>query len=161
MVDYFLEQWGLIKIRLVNAIEDSIETNEEVGSREKPDMMFNKYGWWVELVGKRINDGFEDGSRGKKHCVHGNLFVKRKTFVNNTCTSTLSSEVSLVFSFNIIIAANSVIMDASMACSWCMSRCWLFASLAGMERTIPFEMGRIAAFKALILLASIILTIGG
>jgi hypothetical protein len=57
----------------VNAIEDSIETNEEVGSREKPDMMFDKYGWWVKLVGKRINDGFEDKSRGKKHCVHSSL----------------------------------------------------------------------------------------
>jgi hypothetical protein len=75
MVDYLLEQWRLIEIRLVNTIEDSIETDEEVGSREKPDMVFNRYGWRVELIGKRINDGFEDGSRGKKHCVHGNLFV--------------------------------------------------------------------------------------
>jgi hypothetical protein len=73
IVDYFLEQWGLIKIRLVNAIEDSIETNEEVGSGEKPDMMFDEYGRWVKLVGKRINDGFKDGSRGKKHCVHSSF----------------------------------------------------------------------------------------
>jgi hypothetical protein len=52
IVDYFLEQWGLIKIRLVNAIEDSVETNEEVGSREKPDVVFDKYGRWVKLMGK-------------------------------------------------------------------------------------------------------------
>jgi hypothetical protein len=75
IMDYFLEQWGLIEIGLVNAIKHSIKTDEEVGSREKPDMMFDEYGWWVKLIGKRINDGFEDGSRGKKHCVHSNLFV--------------------------------------------------------------------------------------
>jgi hypothetical protein len=74
-VDYFLEQWGLIEIGLMNTIENSIETNKEVGSREKPDMMFDEYGQRVELVGKRINNGFEDGSRGKKHCVHNNWFV--------------------------------------------------------------------------------------
>jgi hypothetical protein len=72
IMDYFLEQRGLIEIGLMNAIKDSIETDEEVGSREKPDMVFNKYSWWVELVSKGINDGFEDGSRGKKHGVHNN-----------------------------------------------------------------------------------------
>jgi hypothetical protein len=75
IVDYFLEQWGLVEIGLVNAIEDSIETNEEVGSREKPGMMFDKYGRWVKLVGKRIDDGLKDGSRGKKHCIHNSLFI--------------------------------------------------------------------------------------
>jgi hypothetical protein len=75
IVDYFLEQRGLVEIGLVNAIEDSIKTNEEVSSREKPDIMSDEYGRWVKLVGKRINDGFEDGSRGKKHCVHSNLFI--------------------------------------------------------------------------------------
>jgi hypothetical protein len=57
----------------VNTIEDSVETNKKVSSREKPDMMFDEYGWWVKLVSKRINDGFEDGSRGKKHCVHSSF----------------------------------------------------------------------------------------
>jgi hypothetical protein len=75
IVDYFLEQWGLVKIGLVNTIKDSVETNEEVGSRKKPDMMFDEYGQWIKLVGKRINDGFKDGSWGKKHCVHNSLFV--------------------------------------------------------------------------------------
>jgi hypothetical protein len=75
IVDFLLEQWGLVKIGLVNAIEDSIKTNEEVSSREKPGMMFDEYGQWVKLVSKRINDGFEDGSRGKKHCIHNSLFV--------------------------------------------------------------------------------------
>jgi hypothetical protein len=61
IMDYFLEQWGLIEIGLMNAIEDSIETDEEVSGREKPDMVFNEYSQWVELVGKGINDGFKDG----------------------------------------------------------------------------------------------------
>jgi hypothetical protein len=74
IVNYFLEQWGLIKIRLVNAIEDSIETNEEVGSGEKPDVMFDKYGQWVKLISKRVNDEFKNGSGEKKHCVHS-LFM--------------------------------------------------------------------------------------
>jgi hypothetical protein len=70
IVDYFLEQWGLIEIGLMNAIEDSIKADKEVSGREKPDMVFNKYSQRVEFVGKGINDGFEDGSRGKKHNVH-------------------------------------------------------------------------------------------
>jgi hypothetical protein len=72
IMDYFLEQQGLIEIGLMNAIEDSIETDKEVGGREKPDMVFNEYSWWVELVSKGINDRFEDGSREKKHGVHNN-----------------------------------------------------------------------------------------
>jgi hypothetical protein len=44
IVNYFLKQWGLIEIGLMNAIEDSIETDKEVGGREKPDMVFNEYG---------------------------------------------------------------------------------------------------------------------
>jgi hypothetical protein len=75
IVDYFLEQWGLIKIRLVNAIEDSVETDEKVGSGEKPDVMFDKYGRWVKLISKRVNDGFKNGSGGKKHCVHSSFML--------------------------------------------------------------------------------------
>jgi hypothetical protein len=71
-MDYFLQQRGLIKIGLMNAIEDFIETDKEVGGREEPDMVFHEYSQWVELVSKGINDGFEDGSRGKKHGVHNN-----------------------------------------------------------------------------------------
>jgi hypothetical protein len=70
IMDYFLEQQGLVEIGLVNAIEDSIETDKEVGSREKPDVMFDEYSWWIEFVGKGIDDGFKDGSGGKKHGVH-------------------------------------------------------------------------------------------
>jgi hypothetical protein len=58
---------GLVEIGLVNTIENSVQTNEEISSREEPDMMFDEYGWWVKLVSKRINDGFENRSRGKKH----------------------------------------------------------------------------------------------
>jgi hypothetical protein len=54
----------------MNAIEDSIETDKEVGSREKPDVMFDEYSRWVEFVGKGIDDGFKDGSGRKKHGVH-------------------------------------------------------------------------------------------
>jgi hypothetical protein len=72
IVDYFLEQQGLIKIELMNVIEDSIETDKEVGSREKPDMVFNEYGRQIELVGKGINDEFKDGSRRKKDGVYNN-----------------------------------------------------------------------------------------
>jgi hypothetical protein len=75
IVNYFLEQWGLVKIGLVNTVENSVETNEEIGSGKEPDMMFDEYGQWVKLVGKRINDGFEDGSRGKKHCINKSLFI--------------------------------------------------------------------------------------
>jgi hypothetical protein len=75
IMNYFLEQWGLVEIGLVNTVKNSVETNEEIGSREEPDMMFDGYGQWVELVGKRINDGFENRSRGKKHYINKSLFV--------------------------------------------------------------------------------------
>jgi hypothetical protein len=75
IMNYLLEQWGLVEIGLVNTIENSIKTNEEVGSRKEPDMMFDEYGWWVELVGKRINDGFENRSREKKHCINKSSFM--------------------------------------------------------------------------------------
>jgi hypothetical protein len=81
IINYFLEQWRLVEIGLVNTVENSVKTNEEIGSREEPDMVFDEYGWWVKLVGKKINDGFENGSRGKKHYIDKSLFVfkwKRK-----------------------------------------------------------------------------------
>jgi hypothetical protein len=70
IMDYFLEQRGLIEIGLMNAIEDSIETNKEVGSWKKPDVVFDKYSRWIEFVGKGIDGGFKDRSGGKKHGVH-------------------------------------------------------------------------------------------
>jgi hypothetical protein len=74
-MDYFLEQWGLIEIGLMNAVEDSIEADKEVGSREKPDMVFDEYSRWIEFVGKGINDGLKDGSGGKQHDVHNKGFM--------------------------------------------------------------------------------------
>jgi hypothetical protein len=74
-MNYFLEQWGLVKMRLVSTIENSVETNEEISSREEPDMMFDEYGRWVKFVGKGINDGFETRSRGKKHYISKSLFM--------------------------------------------------------------------------------------
>jgi hypothetical protein len=65
----------LVEIGLVNTIENSVETNKEIGSREKPDMMLDEYGQWVKLVSKRINDGFENRSRGKKHYINKSLFM--------------------------------------------------------------------------------------
>jgi hypothetical protein len=75
IMNYFLKQWGLVEIGLVNIVENSVKTDEEIGSREEPDMMFDGYGRWVELVGKRINDGFKNGSRGKKHYIDKSLVM--------------------------------------------------------------------------------------
>jgi hypothetical protein len=69
IIDYFLEQWELVEIGLVNVVENSVKTNEKISSREKPDMMLDKYGQWVKVVSKRLNDGFENRSRGKKHSI--------------------------------------------------------------------------------------------
>jgi hypothetical protein len=59
----------------VNTIENSVETDKEIGSREEPDMMFDKYDQWVKLVSKGINDGFKNRSRRKKHYIGKSLFV--------------------------------------------------------------------------------------
>jgi hypothetical protein len=78
-----------------------------------------------------------------------------------TCFSTLSHEVSIIFSFYIIMALNPIIIDASMGCSWCVPRCCLFTGLTCVKGTIPFKMGRITTFKTLVLLMSMIPAIGG
>jgi hypothetical protein len=76
------------------------------------------------------------------------------------CFSTFSCEVPIVFSFYIKMAMKSIIMNTSLACSWCMSGCYLVAGLTGVERTTPFEMCGISAFKTLILVLSVVLSIG-
>jgi hypothetical protein len=75
------------------------------------------------------------------------------------CFSTFSCEVSIVLSFYIKMAMKPIIMDASMTCSWCMSRCCFVTSPTGVKGTTPFEMCGIAAFETLILVSSIILSI--
>jgi hypothetical protein len=58
------------------------------------------------------------------------------------------------------MSMDSIIMDTSMTSSWCVSWCCFSTCSTFVKGTIPFEMGRIAAFKTLILLLCIILTIG-
>jgi hypothetical protein len=76
-----------------------------------------------------------------------------------TCFSTFSREVSIALPFYIKMAMKPIIMDTSMTCSWCMSRCCFITSPTGVKGTTPFEMCGIAAFKTLILASSIISSI--
>jgi hypothetical protein len=76
------------------------------------------------------------------------------------CFSTLSCEVPIIFPFYIEMATKSIIMNMPMACSWCLSRCYLITGLTGVERATPFEMCGISAFKTLILTSSIVSSIG-
>jgi hypothetical protein len=76
-----------------------------------------------------------------------------------TCFSTLSREVSITLPFYIKMATKPIIMDSSMTCSWCVSRCCFVTSPTGVKRTTPFEMCGIAAFETLILALSIISSI--
>jgi hypothetical protein len=41
-----------------------------------------------------------------------------------------------------------------------MSGCYLITGSADAKRTIPFKMGRIAAFETLILMSSVVMSIG-
>jgi hypothetical protein len=82
-----------------------------------------------------------------------------KNYEPVTCFSTLSREVTIALSFYIKMATKSIIMDTSMTCSWCVSRCCFITSLAGVKGATPFEMCRVAAFETLILASSIILSI--
>jgi hypothetical protein len=77
-----------------------------------------------------------------------------------TCFSTFSHEVSIILSFNIKMATNPIIIDVSMTCLWCMSRCRFITSPTGVKGTTLFEMCGIAAFETLILASSLILSIG-
>jgi hypothetical protein len=73
--------------------------------------------------------------------------------------STFSGEVSIVVSINIVMAPDSIIVDASMACSWWMSRCYLITGLTLVKGTIPFKMSGILAFKTLVLASSVVSSI--
>jgi hypothetical protein len=48
----------------VDAIEDPIKADEQIGSGEKPDVMFNEYRGRVKFVCKGVNGWIEDGSWG-------------------------------------------------------------------------------------------------
>jgi hypothetical protein len=74
--------------------------------------------------------------------------------------STLSSEVSIILSFNVIMTVDSIIINTSLTCSWCVSRCNLVAGSTGIEGAIPFEMRWIATLETLILSSCIVSTIG-
>jgi hypothetical protein len=73
--------------------------------------------------------------------------------------SAFSGEISIIVAFNFVVSTDSIIVHASPACFGCVSWCYLITSLADVERTIPFKMGRVTAFKTMIL-SSIITSIG-
>jgi hypothetical protein len=73
---------------------------------------------------------------------------------------TFPVEVTIFISINIVMTPNSVIVNTSMACSRCVSRCYLITGLTSVERTTPFEVCGVTAFKTLILASGIILSIG-
>jgi hypothetical protein len=74
--------------------------------------------------------------------------------------SAFSSEVSIIVTVDIVMSINSVIVHASSAGLGCMSWCYLITSSAGVERTVPFRMGRVTAFETMILSSSVITPIG-
>jgi hypothetical protein len=55
---------------------------------------------------------------------------------------------------------DTVIVNTSSTCSWCMSRCNLIAGSTGVEEAIPFEMGWITTLETLVLSSCVVLTIG-
>jgi hypothetical protein len=78
----------------------------------------------------------------------------------STWRSTFPGEVTIIVSINIVMTPDSIIVNASMACSWCMPRCYLITGLTSVERATPFEVCGVSAFKTLILASSIVSSIG-
>jgi hypothetical protein len=72
-----------------------------------------------------------------RKCGIENFLNKKNECV--MCFSTFSCEVFIVFPFYIEMATKSIIMNMPLACSWCMSRCYLVTDSTGVERAIPFE----------------------
>jgi hypothetical protein len=88
-----------------------------------------------------------------------------KNFLNRknehvTCFSTFSHEVFIVFPFYIEMATKSIVTNMPLACLRCMSRCYLVTGLTGVERAIPFEVCGISTLETLILVSSIVTSIG-
>jgi hypothetical protein len=72
------------------------------------------------------------------------------------CFSTLSREVSIFISINVVMTTDSVVVASSSTCPRCMSWCHLIAGSTDIEGAIPFKVSRIAALKTLILWTGII-----
>jgi hypothetical protein len=58
------------------------------------------------------------------------------------------------------VLTDSVIVHMSLACFGCVTWCYLITSSTDVERIVPFKVGRVAAFEAIILLSSIVMSIG-
>jgi hypothetical protein len=74
--------------------------------------------------------------------------------------SAFSGEVPIIVTVDIVMSTDSIIVHMSPACFGCVSWCYLITSSAGVERTVPFKMGRVAAFETVILTSSVITSIG-
>jgi hypothetical protein len=76
------------------------------------------------------------------------------------CFSAFFREVPIVFPFYIEMAMKPIIVNTSLACSRCVSGCYLITGSTSVERATPFEVRGVSAFKTLILTSSIVLSIG-
>jgi hypothetical protein len=102
--------------------------------------------WWEKVKVMNRKCGIEN-------------FLNRK-HEHVTCFSTFSHDVPIVFPFYIEMAMKSIIMNTPLACSWCVSGCYLVAGSTGVERATPFEVCGISAFETLILVSGIVSSIG-
>jgi hypothetical protein len=76
------------------------------------------------------------------------------------CFSTFFCEVSIIFPFYIKMAMKSIVMNMSLACLRCVSRCYLITGSTGVERAVPFEVCGISTLETLILVLRIVMSIG-
>jgi hypothetical protein len=74
--------------------------------------------------------------------------------------SAFSSEISIIVTVDIVMSMDSIIIHASPTGLGCMSWCYLITSSADVERTVSFKMGRVTTFKTMILMSSVITSIG-
>jgi hypothetical protein len=102
--------------------------------------------WWKKVKVMNRKCGIEN-------------FLNRK-HEHVTCFSAFSCEVPIVFPFYIKMAMKPIIVNTSLACLRCMSRCYLITGLTSVERATPFEVHGVSTFKTLILMLSIVLFIG-
>jgi hypothetical protein len=121
-----------------------------------------------EVGGRNIMNSLF-GSYGKRERKREIIYSKRiirllngleNKYVQTTCGDlTFSGKISIEFTFNIIMSADSIVIRSSSTCSRCISWHYLITGLTLVKGIIPFEISGDPAFKTLMLTSSIVLSI--
>jgi hypothetical protein len=71
------------------------------------------------------------------------------------CYLTFPGEVTIIVSFDVIMAMDSIIKCGSLTCIWYVSRSNLITASTHVQGTLPLKMSWVTTLKALVLLTHV------